>query len=64
MQLIHRVLVLLTALVALTAGTITPASANDDDYAWRTDSSGPPTAGASPSASASAGSPTAWRSAA
>ena len=39
MQLRHRVLVLLTALVALTAGTIAPASASDDDYPWRTDSS-------------------------
>ncbi len=39
MQLLRRALVLLTALAALTAGTISPASASDDDYSWRTDQS-------------------------
>ena len=37
MTVLRRLLVLLTCLVALTAGTVTPASAVGDDYPWRLD---------------------------
>ena len=38
MRAVRRLLVLLTVVVAFTAGTLTPASAIGDDYPWRTDS--------------------------
>lgn len=39
MRALRRLLVLLTALIAFTAGTLTPASAAYNDYPWRTDTS-------------------------
>ena len=39
MHLLRRVLLLLTALVAFSAGTVSPASAVGDDYPWRLDQS-------------------------
>lgn len=37
MRALRRLLVLLTVLIAFTAGTVTPATAAGDDYPWRTD---------------------------
>ena len=37
MRALRRLLVLLTVVVAFSAGTIAPASAAGDDYPWRTD---------------------------
>jgi surface antigen len=40
MRPLRRLIVLLTALVAFTSLTLTPASAVGDDYPWRTDTTG------------------------